>query len=474
MLEPDSEPIPEDFYYFSDHSMSVFQNPVGLTFVFDGKTVVRSESAMRYAACDMYETCAIYYDEANTLYFVNKNGYTKVRENVRNAVMSFDGRYIAFICSDNSSSEILIKYDTDKNTSVVIEKSSYFSDDSDLILSHNGESLVYSKYYGNLDVSETYLSTAENQGECLDSVQTVLTVSNDGKCILWHNEDGNYYLMRDGKSENLGKVSPETIKANIDSNEFIYSVQGKGSYLINENNEPFKISELFFNHIYMPTHAIKGDGLIFAVNKFTDKLFEASLNSESPYSAVYLDKNAESTVLQNLSVIKDNYVSYNISTIYFVKNGTVFKSSTKSPEDKTVIAQNVISESLTLTRDGKYLYYIDYDGTLYRIGNGVIKSIATDIETITLGNDGYLYFFDDNNDIYFIKGASSPKKVATSAIDGDISIVKSNRTPFVLCNNCLYSFKGEEIKLLSDDVISLYGETTPSGDISDQLPKDNE
>jgi len=456
MLEPDSEPIPEDFYYFSDHTISVFQNQTGLTFVFDGKTVVRAESAVEYVSEDLYRTCAIYYDENKTLYFVNKNGYTKVRENVRDAVLSSNGNYIAFICSDADSSELIVKYDTDKNTSVIIEKSSYFSKESGLILSHNGNSLIYSKDFADIGISETYLSIAESQGEHLDLAYNVLTVSNDGQYILQYDKNGEYYLIQKDKTINLGKVSPQTIKSNVNCTEFLYSVPGNGSYLIQENDEPIKISDLIFGHMYIPTHALKGNGVIFAVNKFTDKLFEASQSYSSQHSIVYLDKDFSNTILENVSFFDDKYVSYNISTIYFVENNTVFKVSTKLPGEKTIIAQNVISDSLTLTRDGKYLYYIDQRGTLYRMSNGIIKSIAENVTSVSLGNDNYLYFIDENDEIYFIKGASLPKKAATSDIDGNVSILESNGVLFIVSNGSLYSFRGEDMKLLSDDVIALY------------------
>ncbi|MBR4880301.1 MAG: hypothetical protein IKU19_00100, partial [Clostridia bacterium] len=237
MLEPESEPEPDDSFIFLDHSLSAVPYDGGYVFIFDNKTIVQADGAAEVVQKNLYNTCAIYLDEQKSLYFADKNGCIKLGENVVSAAVSDTGNYVVYISDTSSLFGFLYRYDTAKNISSVVDKSSGFSAGTKLIFSPNGKAFIYGKNFGYRSYDDVYISINGEKGKLLEDIVYVDALSNNGKYLLWHNVGGEFFYRLEGIDHNIDTDMPETVFTNRSCTEFIYSTRNSGSYVITGKND---------------------------------------------------------------------------------------------------------------------------------------------------------------------------------------------------------------------------------------------
>ena len=420
MLEPESEPEPDDSFFFLDHSLSAVPYDGGSIFVFDNKTVVQADGAVEIVQKNLHNTCAIYLDAQKSLYFADKNGCIRLGDNVISAAVSDTGNYVVYISATSSLFGYLFRYDTIKNISTVIDKSAGFSQNTELRFSPNGKTFVYGKNFG-LPHDNIYVSVNGEKGDQLKDIIYVDAISNGGKYILFRDVDGNFFYRLEGKDHSIETDMPETVFTNRSCTEYVYSTKDSGSYVITGKNDVRKISDDTLEYMYFPTYALRGRDRILAVNHFNRKVFMSSSEGSAAYSMAYIDGWYNDEIFRDVNIPSDSYLSYNLSTFYFVRYGNIIKFNRNSPDKKDVLAKGVLSDSLLLSRNGKELFYIDLKKNLYCIRHGEINLIAENVDCAYLNNGERLYFMKDGK-VMMLKNKSSflEVKLEDSVQDGNL------------------------------------------------------
>ncbi|MBR6557934.1 MAG: hypothetical protein IKT70_02875 [Clostridia bacterium] len=393
MLEPESEPEPDDSFIFPDHSLSVLTCDSGHIFVFDNKTVVQAAGTKKILQKNLYNTCAIYLDEENSLYFVDKNGYIKIGDNVMTATLSDTGNYVVYISSSASLFNILYRYDIGKNISSVVDRSTGLSANTNLLFSPNGKTFIYSKHFVKDDF---YVSNNGEKGTLLEDIANVDTISNGGKYLLWHTDDNEFFYRFEGVDYPINTDIPESIFTNRNCNEFIYSTKNNGSYVITEKSDIRKISDNSLVYLYFPSYSLRGKNRTLAINHFNRKVFLSQSLTSLSYDMTYIDSRYNDVTFAGINIPMDSYQSYNLSTFYFVKYGSLIKFNRNNSEKVEVISRGVLSDSLIVSRNGKYLYYIDLKKNLYCIYHGEVYLVSENVEKAVLNVNDKLYFMTDD------------------------------------------------------------------------------
>ena len=214
---------------------------------------------------------------------------------------------------------------------------------------------------------------------------------------------------------------PETVFTNRSCTEYVYSTKDSGSYVITGKNDVRKISDDTLEYMYFPTYALRGRDRVLAVNHFNRKVFMSSSEGSEAYSMAYIDGWYNDEIFRDVNIPSDSYLSYNLSTFYFVRYGNIIKFNRNSPDKKDVLTKGVLSDSLLLSRNGKELFYIDLKKNLYCIRHGEINLIAENVDCAYLNNGEQLYFMKDGK-VMMLKNKSSflEVKLEDSVQDGNL------------------------------------------------------
>jgi hypothetical protein len=147
-------------------------------------------------------------------------------------------------------------------------------------------------------------------------------------------------------------------------------------------------------------------------------------------------------------------------TFYYSSNGAIIHINSKFEADS--VARNI--NSAQLANDGKTVFYEKNDG-IYSIDGSKVNAAAVNLvdddavrDFIATADGKAIYFLNDDDEVYYQKGKGKPVFVGADW-DGSWAMFKGNQL-FYVSDGELYSSAGERGKIVSGlagDVISVSG-----------------
>lgn len=364
----------------------------------DGK--VLEESIMGEASellRTMDNTGGIFADEDNTLYFLGEDQVTRIADDVAAYSMSVNGDFVVYVDEENE----LYLYDVKKKDKELIaeelveERNLSWKDDTydrALILSPDGKTVAYNTIDDSDDVRLQiyYKGKTEAAGKQLSP----LSITNDGICMAVHEEDDTLYKVTpDGEKERVAKnVDCYLYTLNNQHTEIVYYTDKENTYFYQIGQEPIKLSgkkvydflteenqnEIYRQGRYCGLYTSNVDSLVGSVFRDdSDKFFVFTKDLE-------VERLVTGKEIINYRKVKDK--------IYYLDRDKIYSVGTVPGSKAEKLAEDV--KQMVVTRDGKTIYYVDTDDTLWA---------KTDQETEIM-EDVYSMMLDKNNTLYFIAG----------------------------------------------------------------------
>lgn len=329
---------------------------------------------------------AIISGDDNTLYYASSSGITEIYDDA--SAVDFRSGVVAYL--DEDSTLWLHTVSSGKEEEIA-DDIYYFA------LSPDGKSVAYVN-----DDWDLFLYTGGKEIEIDDDVDSVISVSNGGKC-LYYETKGTLYA-----STGAGKNS-EKIKANFgyasaiskDSTELLFTAKGDVYYTKNGGEaEKVGISADYGISMVTPRNSSN------IVDSVLGHVYYSYSNSE----LFYLDGKGVAT---KISKSVDNYsLTSDGKTLYYSKSNAIYKTSATSGESGDKLVSKTYG--FAVTPDGKFVYYIDDDYVLYSIkGSGEPVKIASDVEMIRVTYDGVLLFIDEDDTLYSCSNGKDKEKIAS-------------------------------------------------------------
>jgi len=404
-------------------------------------------------------------EEGNdTIYYYDGSKAKEICDDVVTLAISADGNVVGYITVAGT----LILYDATTGNSK--EVSDDVSDDalSRFILSPDGKSYAYisDTEIGDNGMNEGctfYVSVNGQEAEPLDSDLRVVGLSNSAEFI--------YYLDKDDYEKNKGKLfvrhgktdqmiglvdTRERIIFNQDYSEIMYSYNDE-TYLSKDAGDKEKIADYPVSNMIVPdnTQVISYNrsmkSYVYNVKSLTGQMYSFYDNVTYIMTIGYLDgkgafleidsiycyglfqtemvkdgkgfyclnssgeikyyKDVKDPDTKKENIAGDDIITYVVSpdtnTVYYVDKYEILwvKRGTADPVD---VADNVLTDSLTLTADGKGVYFIcDYSvddtmiiqsGTLCYLSNeknAEVAEIANDVVYVESSDLGVVYYVYD-------------------------------------------------------------------------------
>ncbi len=340
-----------------------------------------------------------------TLYAVDKNGITEIADDVARLTLSQNGKTIVYADEDNTIYSVSIK---GKGEKIISEDQDGFL--RSLAVSPDGKSVVFCFEDDGDIYSAAYINNKETE---LDDEFFGYAILNGGKTIIGSDEEGNGVYIYNTKSEEIEETSDDGYidYINSDYTEFMYSDNGK--YYLYINGESKKIGK------YQSIDPIEPYGqdiydiktLVGIPLKFTD--------SKGNYGIGSINKNGEMNEKTD-ELDTSSFTAFdNAKTIYYTYDGKLYKATEKDEYDPEKIAKDVYRTAFS--RDGKKIYYMDNDYTLYLIDGDDETDIEDDVDTLCgVASDGSVYFIIDN-ELFRYSGGKKAESVADDVSSATIS-----------------------------------------------------
>ena len=375
-----------------------------------------------------------YGDTGRDLTVIYKGKSLEIDDEVTGFEISHDGDKIAYVKSTKSNRVgDLYVYDISGKKSKKIDEdvySKYFT------LSPNGKTIMY---LGDADADESeeiectaYLSVNGGKPKEIRDNFIPISISDKGKIQYGFefddrlSEDGELVVYKGKKSTDLNVDFEELtlVQFNDDKSEILYSDNEK-TYVSENAKEPIKIVNNASCTLVIPpnikyayTSGYSFRYRTYGIDSFKDKVVE-SLGFQ------YIDRKYETEKIA--SDVLDAFISKN----------------------------------------GKELLVLDGKGNLERVdinkGKSKAREIADDVSSFYVSSDlEYVYYLDDNSDLFYIKGNSKPKE-----IESDVEkfyVFDHNKACFIKDSDedggTLYisssGSKPKEIKDANDEAYRLY------------------
>ena len=356
------------------------------------------------------------------LAFVKGTKLTKIDEEVEFFMMSADGTGIAYV-TENDDGYTLNLYNTKNKKSKVVTKNLY---GNNFELSPNGDSVCYFEMKEDDDEASLMFFKGSKSTKITSDDVSLLGLSNNGKYIyvIGENSDGEEMLYRFNKKGNrdkIGKISDSDVYFNKDHTQIAYFSSNDGStrtYISTKGKEGVKISSSeAFPILPNNTNVVNGRySYTLATKTLFNKVYEC--DGEKGTNVWFIRKNADKSE-KLVGGVYGITLSENGKMLYYIDGDELMvltvKHGDKAADRAKKIAEDV--DDYVVTSDCKKVYY-ESDNALYcvngKTGRGK-KTVATEnISYLTInGKDVVYYIMED--DAYASKNGSKGKKVVSDA-----------------------------------------------------------
>lgn len=373
-------------------------------FTLDGKYKTISTSANG-------STIIITSDEAGdneNWYIVTAKGTNKVSGEFQNAVVCYDGTDAVFV----SKEEIYTVTKEGKAKKLA----SIDSDDSftSYIISPDGDTIVYS-----VSSDNEIKSYINNSKDSFISKYTPVAVSNKAKYIYATKSDENglnlYSVNKKGETNKIASSCVSWL-FNNKVTQVMVTTSKDGSYItyLSKNGKTpeskvMKSSSSIINML-LPRNKADNTKLICPVASLEKKAYTDG-------SKVMYVKKANTDAEKITSYDSYVTVSFDYKMLYYKDGGDLCYRKLKVGADKLTVAEDI--STFGISTDGKKIYYIDNDKTLfYKKGpKAKAKKVHDDVKLLTVTFKDIALYITDDETLYYAK-TSKGKKIA-----GDVELV---------------------------------------------------
>lgn len=384
-----------------------------------------------------------------------------------------------------NSSRLYI-YDSEKNHSKKIEEYSKQGNFENFRISPNGRYLIYKSIDGNGTKLMKYsVKSSSSEPLGIKNAEPV-SIDNKGKyySYLKINTDGgtDFYVessVADREKTSLDTAKADRILVSADSRSFIIET-GNITTLKTISSDPVSIatptgSGIGINFVSSATrhdtHSLM-PSLVHTVEQCENESFFPYYyltNNRDVFEIMVCEKNGTKSKLTD-QTFTDFVTNGKKAAAIFDKTYSTFEINTKNSAI-TLVSENFDGYSLEhLSDNGKYIFYSDTDGNLYRIpyqfnGSEWIK-VAIDAHVFKSSSDGKIITYTTDNSLYQSKDDISYKisenvvKDSTYILNGGEKIYYLAKSDSTKVENAysLYTYSNKTTNKVSDNVTRIYAE----------------
>ena len=405
-------------------------------FVSKGKLLDLSfDGNVSSTVCSMDGTILALESEDDTLYVCDGKSLTAVAEEAYSWCLSRDGDSICYLDSDMS----LILYNVRKGEAVTIAEECT----RQFAISPNGRQVIYVTAE-NRDVLMYFNGKKSIE---IEENAIPLGLSDGGKYIYFQDRDndGLYITNVKGDTSKLCSNMDSECYFNADATQILFSSDDKLFVSVKGGDKTKIFSDVSIYSFYplMPmssgnTVQCGSNVLMMPLESFADKCYW-NIHEDK---IIYLNKKLERETLAD--EVEQVWLCSDAKTlVYTNSDDELIRLNIPKPEKAETLAEDVCS--FQVTTDGKGLYYMDYDKTLWFTKGDNAKKIADDVDFMDISHDNRLFFVTDYShdcgELYVSKNGGKRVKVASDV--------------YVLANIAFCTYVCREYES-SDDTFDLY------------------
>ena len=350
------------------------------TFITDSRgNAFNVNSWLNRSATSLDATRFAYLTDEGDLYFIHNGNRQRVARDVSNFVMSLDGSAVVYVTdTDDDDLGTLVLWQARNGSTRVVETSVVHYQIS---ISPDGRTVGFAVLDRNDDV-EGFFSVNGRTAESLGRNRIPMVISNSGRFVYYFNESNQQFRVSH-RGDSVRLADSDNLFGlwfNRDLTEVMFVADGT-TFISERGRERQRISN---NHLVpaLPEFIQTSGMNVFGVRSFRNIIAESRSDSNmwgwsSTYDLVYIDGSFETNR----------------------------------------IARNVIQHEVS--RDGGTVVYLNSQGRLTKLTNVSRTEPTTfefstrdEIEEFVMTADGsQIYFINDFNDLYFIRGTNSPTRV---------------------------------------------------------------
>lgn len=413
---------------------------VGMKDASDAVKLAKNESASNVVYANTTDRYVLFQKEQKLYLYDSKDKEqtTKIMDDIIDFYFTEDDQYIVGI-------------DKDKNLNVYNYKDTYkIEEDVAEVFGINHNKVIYNKE-GKIYVRSVN-PKKEDRKKITEDYDSLIQFSKDGSQVLYLNEDKDLYvynIKKDKKDKLVGKVTSYYCDDKA-CNRFFYveSDEVKSVYYYDGKESKKIVSDIYMVHD-------------ISVN---ERQVVYSTLKDGKYNLYYQKGGNESISIEdNLTSIRSVKL-YNNKEIYYLtgKNELKYVRINGNKLGKVKELADDVTGYLQACKDG-YVFVGDvgknYSGTLYLASNGSLKKIDDSVNSniLTISKDGkkiyYLKDYVTSGDLYVTNGGKGKK------IDDDVytlEYVKDNLIYYIkdykLSNSTgdLYRYTGKSVKIAED------------------------
>ncbi len=362
------------------------------------------------------------------LAFVKGTKLTKIDEEVEFFMMSVDGTGIAYV-TENDDGYTLNLYNTKNKKSKVVTKNLY---GTSFELSPNGDSVCYFERKEDDDTASLMFFKGSKSTKITSDEVMLLGLSNNGKYIyvIGENSDGEemlYCFNKKGNRDKIGKISDSEVLFNKTHTQIGYFVDTDGgtrTYISNKGKEGVKVA------------SSEAYPILPGNTNVTSGRYAYTVPTKTLYNKVYECEGEKGT------------------NVWFIR-----KNADKSEK----LVGGVYG--ITLSQDGKLLYYVDGDELMVltvKHGDKAAdraKKIAEDVEDYVVTSNCKKVYYESDGALYSVNGKTGKGKRTVATENVSYLSINAKDVVYYIMDDDAYASKngGKGTKVVSDaDYISQY------------------
>lgn len=338
------------------------------------------------------------------LYVLSGKDVLYVTENADQVMMTETGSAVAYI-----ENEELYLYDVNKASAEKVATEV----ESLMTISPDGKTVAFM----GLD-DMTYLC---NEGKLTEMTEetTVVSISNGGKyiyCIEMNEEDVPCLYLYNLKG-NVGLVAEDvntenaTFYTNKEHTQLIFQAMGRSDYKwyavekkeLEDEKHDLSSTDLFAPVVPVGAQRYDRDGLIvLGVESLSGMAYSTADVDDETAKLVFVNSGWETSIL--VSKVTNIQINANGDKIYYMKSGRLFSIEAKARAQSNQLADDVVS--YVITSDGKTVYYIDENEILYYQKGEKNLELSEDVQQLYVTHDGYALFVSEDS-LYSADGSKT-------------------------------------------------------------------
>ncbi len=435
------------------------------TYVYDGNGKVKkiNTDGTRYTtvATTADNTMMVVTDKEANAYILTIKGLVKFAEEGTNYVVSVDGTGIAYIKDAKNGVGDLMLYN------VKSKKASKIDDDvvlNTVVISPDGKTVAYTVKGEDSEDEKAMYSKGGKDPQVISKNSYPVAIANSAKFVYYlkKNESSNYnfYVLKGKDSNKLAEnARGSVVYFNKELNEVLFEDEGKAYVSVN-GKEKKKINSNSVSSVLKTQNNVFSD-IASYMGTATVCDFKSFKGSIVYISGTYylLKNNYETSKIINTDNVSAVRFSADGKSILFLKKDTLYKvSNIKKPDKQKKLGdlEDYSITTLVALPDLSAVYFLS-DGDLYfKKGASKPKKVASDASRISLDTvaGGVYYYIDysssEENTLYFSKNGSKKKVVikdinGKSTVNGSYQIVtKENKKDDAMKD--VYLLKGTKAK----------------------------